>query len=240
MMELNQFRQSAFCLKVRMALAAKSLNYRVIEITPGIGQVAIFRLSGQRQLPVLIDGNHVIADSSEIIRYLEKICPDPKLLPNDPQEAAMAHLIEDWADTTMAKAARNTLIKAAVKDKTLLKALLPEEIPIKLRDLASNLPTKIFKKLPNLLNHKETSNLLSSLKHLSKFVECNNWLVGKEMTIADISVAAQLSLLKFPNSAGKELIGKGCPGFKDNIELINLFEWRDRLEVNLMKSDCED
>ena len=45
MLELHQFRHSAFCLKVRMALHAKGLSFREVEVTPGIGQLAVFRLS---------------------------------------------------------------------------------------------------------------------------------------------------------------------------------------------------
>ena len=44
MLELHQFRHSAFCLKVRMVLQAKGLSFRTVEVTPGVGQVAVFRL----------------------------------------------------------------------------------------------------------------------------------------------------------------------------------------------------
>ena len=37
MLELHQFRHSAFCLKVRMVLQAKALSFRTVEVTPGIG-----------------------------------------------------------------------------------------------------------------------------------------------------------------------------------------------------------
>ena len=42
-----------------MALHAKGLSFREVEVTPGIGQLAVFRLSGQRQVPVLVDGDTV-------------------------------------------------------------------------------------------------------------------------------------------------------------------------------------
>ena len=61
-MELFQFRHSAFCEKVRLILAAKGQPYDVREVTPGIGQLELFRLSGQRQVPVLLDGGETIAD----------------------------------------------------------------------------------------------------------------------------------------------------------------------------------
>ena len=93
MLELHQFRHSAFCLKVRMTLQAKGLSFREVEVTPGIGQIALFRLSGQRQVPVLVDGDDVVADSSAICRHLEALRPDPALIPADARQRAQMHLI---------------------------------------------------------------------------------------------------------------------------------------------------
>ena len=87
MLELHQFRHSAFCLKVRMVLQAKGLSFRTVEVTPGVGQVAVFRLSGQRQVPVLVDGDQVIADSSAIALHLDQRELDPALIPTDPRQA---------------------------------------------------------------------------------------------------------------------------------------------------------
>ncbi|MBM5804339.1 MAG: glutathione S-transferase family protein, partial [Cyanobacteria bacterium K_DeepCast_35m_m2_155] len=101
-MQLHQFRQSPFCHKVRLVLAAKGLSYDVVEVTPAVGQVALFRLSGQRQVPVLVDGETVVADSTAIALHLEQRHPQPALLPADPQLRAQVLLLEDWADTALA------------------------------------------------------------------------------------------------------------------------------------------
>ena len=236
MLELNQFPHSAFCLKVRMVLEAKALNYKAKEITPGIGQVAIFRLSGQRQVPVLVDGENVISDSTAIIRYIEEINPEPKLIPEDPSEEAIMHLIENWADTTLAKGVRNTLIQAAAIDPELRVALLPEELPSEIQKVISTLSCEVINDLSVLINPGEGSALFSSLEKLSNILTRNNWIVGNKMSFADIAVAAQLSLLRFPPSAGDKLAGKGCPGFKDHPQLEQLFCWRDALENSLMAS----
>ena len=103
MLELHQFRHSPYCLKVRMALAAKKLEYRTVEITPAIGQIDIFQKTGQRKLPVLFDNEITIHNSSSIIRHLEKIQIEPKLIPDNPKERSQAQIIENWADTTLAK-----------------------------------------------------------------------------------------------------------------------------------------
>ena len=87
-MELHQFRHSAFCEKVRLVLAAKGLDYTVVEVTPGLGQLELFRLSGQRQVPVLLDGSEVIADSTAIAFIWSGITPSrcccPRPRPSEP------------------------------------------------------------------------------------------------------------------------------------------------------------
>ena len=43
----------------------------------------------------------------------------------------------------------------------------------------------------------ELTILYKSLEQLSSLIKSSDWIIGNTMTIADISVAAQLSLLKF-------------------------------------------
>ena len=205
MLELHQFRHSAFCLKVRMVLQAKGLSYRTVEVTPGLGQVAVFRLSGQRQVPVLVDGDNVVSDSSAIARHLEQLEPDPALIPEDPTLAAQVLLIEDWADTTLAAAGRMSLVQAAALDPEMRVALLPDELPDPVRSLMGALPGGWVNTVSELVNQGERADLLASLERLAESLENSPWLVGKTMTLADLSVAAQLSLLRFPPSAGMPL-----------------------------------
>ncbi|MAR05917.1 MAG: glutathione S-transferase [Cyanobium sp. NAT70] len=240
MLELHQFRHSAFCLKVRMVLQAKGLSYRVVEVMPGLGQVALFRLSGQRQVPVLVDDNTVVADSSAIARHLEHVARDPQLLPADPQQAAQVHLIEDWADTTFAAAGRSALVQAAALDPELRMALLPDEVPDPLRSAMGAIPGGWVNTVTELVQQGERADLLASLEQLARSVESSPWLVGTAMSMADLAVAAQLSLLRFPPSSGTPLAGKGVPGLSDHPKLQSLFHWRDQLELKLMERSLEE
>ena len=86
MLELYQFEASAFAEKARLILDYKQLPYRKVEVTPGMGQVEVFQLSGQRQVPVLKDHEQVIPDSTAIALYLEKAYPDRPLVPTDPRQ----------------------------------------------------------------------------------------------------------------------------------------------------------
>ena len=240
MLELHQFRHSAFCLKVRMALQAKGLSFRTVEVTPGMGQVAVFRLSGQRQVPVLVDGDIVLADSSAIARHLERREHSPALIPAEPKAAAQVHLLEDWADTTLAAAVREALLQAAALDPELRVALLPDDIPDPLRSVMGALPGGWVSNVTELVNQNERAALLASLEQLALSVQSTPWLVGDSMSLADLAVAAQLSLICFPSSSSAALAGKGVPGLSDHPKLQPLFHWRDQLELSLMERTLEE
>ena len=240
MLELHQFRHSAFCLKVRMVLQAKGLSYRTVEVTPGVGQVAVFRLSGQRQVPVLVDGDTVLADSTAIALHLEERGSDPALLPADPREAAQVRLVEDWADTTLAAAVRLALVQAAALDPRLRVALLPDDLPDPIRTVMGAIPGGWVSNVTELVNQNDRADLLATLEQLSASVQAKPWLVGECMSLADLAVAAQLSLLRFPASSGAALAGRGVPGLSDHPKLQPLFQWRDQLELRLMERTLEE
>ncbi|MEY3750993.1 MAG: hypothetical protein RLZZ11_357 [Cyanobacteriota bacterium] len=233
MLELHQFRHSAFCEKVRLVLAAKQLAYTVVEVTPGVGQLELYRLSGQRQVPVLVDGAEVIADSSAIALHLEAKCPEPALLPADPARRAQVLLLEDWADTALAAGARLALVQAAAADPVLRGGLLPESTPTPLRSLVGALPSGVLSSLGQVIDHSGLEALRANLDQLCALVQAQPYLVGDQLSLADVAVAAQLSLLLFPASAGAPLAGRGVPGLADDPQLAPLWAWRDRIGAQL-------
>lgn len=230
-MQLHQFRHSVFCEKVRLVLAAKGLDYGVVEVTPGLGQLELFRLSGQRQVPVLVDGADVIADSTAIALHLERRHPLPALLPADPLRRAEVLLLEDWADTALAAGCRSALLEGAAADPVLCAALLPEATPTPLRQLVGGLPAGLLggmgEALGGLIGNRR--ELQSNLEQLAVLGAARPYLVGDQLTLADLAVAAQLSLLCFPASSGAPLAGRGVSGIADNPLLAPLFSWRDRI-----------
>ena len=229
MLELHQFRHSAFCEKVRLILAAKQLTYAVVEVTPGLGQLELFRLSGQRQVPVLVDGTEVIADSSAIALHLEGKVTSPPLLPADPAARARVLLFEDWADTALAAGARLALVQAAAADPVLRGALLPEATPGPLRSLVGALPGPLLSGVGQVIDHGGLEQLRRNLEQLTALVAAGPYLVGERLSLADLAVAGQLSLLRFPAAAGAPLAGRGVPGIADDPQLETLFTWRDRI-----------
>ena len=241
MITLYQFKHSAFCLKTRMALHAKNLQYRVEEISPALGQIEIFKISGQKQLPVIMDENgQIISDSSTICEYIDTKNTNNSLFPSDPIHLSQSKIIEDWADTTMASVCKQALIKSALENPQLRAALLPNELPSSIRGIFEKLPLNNLSKISDVvLSNKSNIELQKILESLSKSLINKKFIIGESLTIADISIAAQLSLLKFPTSSGPILAGEGCQEYINNPYLENLFNWRDRLEEDLFSAQSQ-
>jgi glutathione S-transferase len=92
---------SPYVRKVLACLEMKGLDYQVDPITPFFGNDEFERLSPLRRIPVLIDGNVELCDSTVICAYLEDAYPRPPLLPRDPKDRARARWLEEFADTRL-------------------------------------------------------------------------------------------------------------------------------------------
>ncbi|KKZ12281.1 MAG: glutathione S-transferase [Candidatus Synechococcus spongiarum 142] len=236
-MKLFQFRHSPFCEKARLLLSAKAIPYAVQEVTPGVGQVDLFRRSGQRKVPVLQDGDVLVVGSVAIARHLDSKIPDPPLRPGDPQERSRALILENWADTTLAHGARMALLQAVSQDNQLRKALLPQATPAPLRDVLGALPVDMVSGVSQLLTRPGFQQLSHALEQLTILVANGQPLFGTQHCVADVAVAAQLYGLKFPAAAGAELAGRGVPGIVDHPLFEPLFAWRDQLYGAMGRGD---
>ena len=92
---------SPYVRKVLVCMELKGLNYEVDPITPFFGNDEFERLSPLRRIPVLIDGDLTLTDSTVICEYLDEAFPGPRLLPVEPKERARARWLEEFADTRL-------------------------------------------------------------------------------------------------------------------------------------------
>ena len=92
---------SPYVRKVLACLALKGLDYEIDPITPFYGGDGFERLSPLRRIPVLIDGDLTLCDSSVICAYLDEAYPGRPLLPGTPADRARARWLEEYADTRL-------------------------------------------------------------------------------------------------------------------------------------------
>ena len=90
---------SPYVRKVLACLELKGLDYEVDPITPFFGNDEFERLSPLRRIPVLVDGDLVLTDSSVICAYLDEEYSGHALLPPGAKDRARARWLEEYADT---------------------------------------------------------------------------------------------------------------------------------------------
>lgn len=239
MLELYQFELSQYSEKVRFILDFKGLDYRPVEVVPGVGQLDLFRLSGQTKVPVLKDGETVIADSTEIALYLDRKYPENPLLPHDPVQRGQCLLMEEWADESIGLKGRVALVGALNQNPGLRASILPKQTPSVFKNLVSAVPPAMLDFFGSGVGFggeavKEAMRgLHQDLEALTLILQHQPYLIGEKPTLADLAVAALSLAIKIPGddylNIPQELKGKGIPGLADNSAYGTFFDWRDRL-----------
>jgi len=94
-------RFSPHCWKTRMAIAHKGL-LGLTEFRPWrFTEKEEIAFSGSKSVPVLVQGERVVADSWKIALYLEKAYPEAPSLFGGTEAVALCTLINDWVDLSL-------------------------------------------------------------------------------------------------------------------------------------------
>jgi glutathione S-transferase len=92
---------SPFVRKVLACLNLKGLKYEIDPVIPFFTGDDFTKLNPLRRIPVLVDGDVTLCDSSVICQYLEEAYPQRPLLPANVKDRARARWLEEFADTRM-------------------------------------------------------------------------------------------------------------------------------------------
>ncbi len=191
---------SPYVRKVLVCLELKGIPYRIDPIAPFVGNEDFSRLSPLRRIPVLIEGDLVLNDSTVICEYLQDRFPAPSLYPADPVERAKARWLEEYADSYLGdvviwrmffqKGVRRFLFNQGT-DEEVVRRAREEELPVALDYLEPRLPG-------------------------------GGWIFG-ELSIADISIASffrnaafvryQVDPLRWPRTAAFVARALALPAF---------------------------
>lgn len=214
-------------------LHVKRQPYEIVEVPVTRTLQHLRKVSKIGKLPCLeLDGER-IADSTDIAHRLEARFPDPPLVPRDPHEAALCHVLEDWADESLyfyEMALRFTLPANA---KRFAPELLAHDPPWAQRLLAPLVPRLMRrttrsqgvgrKPLAMLLRDVERHvDALGGLLHggpegavtpggpggpgappETRAARESGWLVGGRLSLADLAVFAQLACIRATDEGGR-------------------------------------
>jgi glutathione S-transferase len=96
---LYDWAPSPFCIKTRAVLDFKGVPYRTVS---ALASVRSLRRRGHvGKAPALEIDGRLVVDSTDIAHELERLFPQPGIIPTDPRQRALCHALEDWADEAL-------------------------------------------------------------------------------------------------------------------------------------------
>lgn len=201
MITLYQYEISPFCDKIRRVLNYKKLPYQLHEVSlTETANGAYKKINPIGKVPALDHDGKIIVDSTHIVRYLEEKFPKPSLLPANKKLAALAHMLEDWADESLyfyemhlrlvvPHNAQRWIPELVKNEPVYIKLIAPKFIPAMISRTAKSqgVGKKSLEVISNELN--------DHVNAIAEWLSGGQWLVGDAISIADISVFSQLKCL---------------------------------------------
>lgn len=189
-MLLLQFSTSHYCRKARLALGYKQIAYQVENLTPGLHTLKIKPKTGLTTLPVLLPQQagqpEIIADSTQILHYLETYVPEPSFVPSESQQQTQAWLLEDWLDESIGTATRFVYYHfRANEGKSIDPSLFSQLVIYSVRRKYQITPASV----------QLAANRLELAMQVLSSWQTQPYLVGNRLSVADIAAAALLSPL---------------------------------------------
>ncbi len=160
--------------KIRLIMAEKKMLYVLKEEEPWNLSEEMQEINPSGELPILVFDGTVISGNNAITEYLEESNPQYKLLPENPLERAEVRRLTEWFDLKF----YNEVYKYIVTEKIIKRFQLKQ---------APN--SKILKAGLN--------NLKFHLEYIDYLADRNNYLAGKELSLADLTAAAHLSIIDY-------------------------------------------
>ena len=158
---------------VRLLLGEKNWSFELVEIRPWVSDLELAALAPGAHAPALLDTDAEIRTSAvgslAICEYIEEAQPSPRLLPFTRTERAEARRLWQWSEESFA-GINNTLLEERVRQCVR-------------RDRAPD--STAMRQVMHALK-----NRLTFLDALAAERSC---IAGRNLTLADLSVAAHLS-----------------------------------------------
>lgn len=221
---LTQMEISPFCDKVRRVLCFKRLAYeardiRVLQIS------ALPKMASNGKVPILDYDGHRICDSTDISLWLEQRHPSPALVPSEPRARADTLILEDWADESL-YFYEMTMRFVWPDDRTRWGRELARHDMWPVRMLAPLLVHRLSRTIAGHqgAGRRSRQQILEELHRLFGALESRigtqGFCVGDALTLADISVAAQVHCIQ-GSSDGARLVA----------EHAVLANWKERVDA---------
>jgi glutathione S-transferase len=217
---LHQFPISHFCEKTRWHLEAKGLAYEVKDLFPGVHAIVNKRLVGCPTVPLLVDGERAIGDSTAIALYLEKTYPGLSLIPSEPALRAQVLELEEYFDGTFGPDVRRWIYgQALMTSGTVPKLFFGRGYSPALQTVGRTLGFVLSSAIRRMYRisavtvAKSAEKIEQAAGRLEEILggDPRRYLVGETFTLADLTAASLLGPLVGPPGSPWEEVPHAPP-----------------------------
>lgn len=204
---------SHYCERARWALDLSGISYREESHVPLFHRLATSRAGG-RTVPVLVLGSEVIDDSAAIVRWVDQRVPRLGLFPSNPEERQSVVEYERFIEREIGPHVRRWAYGHLLNQYRLLKPCFTRGAPMIERLLA---PATVRLTLPLIRRayRIDPARAQQSLRRAraaldeigSRLTPDCQYLVGSQLSAADLTLGALTAPLIFPGQYGGVLPG---------------------------------
>jgi glutathione S-transferase len=187
---------SNFNEKARWALDYKRFPHVRRAVVPGRHRVIAKRLTGGRTFPILVLDGEPIGDTTEIIAALERLKPEPRLYPADPEQRRRALELEEFFDEELGPYSRLLTVHHMLGSRTLFLGGFAPDLPAARRLAALATFPFLRRQVRRDMGIDERSLELAFEKvraageRFRAEVSPRGYLVGDRFSVADLTLAA--------------------------------------------------
>jgi len=162
--------------KIRLLLGEKRVSFAEIILEPWAAVDDEFlALNPAGELPVLVtDDGTPVCNAGAIVEYIDEVHGEPALIGKDPAARAEARRLAAWFDEKFAR--------------EVTQHIAGEKLERRVRANAAP-DSRVLR--------AGRENIHTHLQYISWLVERRRWLAGDELSIADLSAGAQISLIDY-------------------------------------------
>jgi glutathione S-transferase len=233
--QLYQFKFSHYCEKARWALDFKGIPYTPQNLLPGLHTQVTKNLAPKTCLPIMVDGETVVQDSTEIITFLDETFPEHPLTPEDFDQAKEALEWEEYLDEEIGATISLWFYYHVLPDRErALRFLLDGAPRASWRPFAEAFSETRNRMMAFMNINAETAKqakerFLTALARLDDALKHRRFLVGNCFSRADLTACALL-LIHFirpsdPDAEAAEVLPEHVFAMRDRHKTRPYFRW---------------
>ena len=165
---------SPYCRKIRIALSEKKMLFVLKDEEPWNLSPDVYKLNPAGELPIFLSDGNVVAGNYAISEFLEDISHEVRLLPEDVKARAEVRRLTEWFDEKFYREVYRNIVMEKIH-KRFAKGLAPDSRILKIG----------------------LNNLNFHLEYIDWLCERYNYLAGEDISLADITAAAHLSIIDY-------------------------------------------